>query len=589
MLSWDMMGYYLYLPATFIYGDLLELKFIPQIMETYQPSSYFYQAHSHENGNQIMSYTLGLSIFYFPFFLLGHLIASLSSYPADGFSLPYQFSIYLGGGFYSLLGLALIRHLLKRYFTDGLVAATLFILIIGTNYFHYSLLENPMAHTYLFMLYAWCVYLSIKWYEKHQLKHAILLGFCIGLAILLRPSEIVMTFIPILWGITNVKAIKERLLLIWQYKHQLGALVFTAFLVGMLQFTYWKLSTGDWVYYSYGNIGFDFLHPHLSKGLIGIRKGWLVYTPVMALALLGFIPFYKKYKPLFWPFLLYIIANIYFVFSWDVWWYGGSFGCRALVQSYAILLFPLCSFLSWIWSRKLKALRYLTAVLVAGAMLLNLFQDWQYRHKMFSSEGMNPYVYKLIFGKTKIDKQVIKQFEYKDIFAPAGYTPQQTLFQENYATTNISNRTKKQAASDSISIIVNKNYPFLTAIDKPLKDLTITAGNNNKEQWIRASVQAWFEKYLWNYSKFSTLVIRFESADGTPILYRHVKLNNLIGNHTISKANHLYGIPKTWDKVWLDVKIPPSLKATDYVKIYVHNPHASPMFIDDFEVQLLQK
>ena len=37
-LTWDVSGYYLYLPAVFIYGDLRELTFMPDILERYEPT-----------------------------------------------------------------------------------------------------------------------------------------------------------------------------------------------------------------------------------------------------------------------------------------------------------------------------------------------------------------------------------------------------------------------------------------------------------------------------------------------------------------------------------------------------------------------
>ena len=68
ILSWDAMGYYLYLPSLFIYKDLFHLHFIPGILQHYQPSSYFYQSHQLSKGNWVMSYTMGISILQLPFF-----------------------------------------------------------------------------------------------------------------------------------------------------------------------------------------------------------------------------------------------------------------------------------------------------------------------------------------------------------------------------------------------------------------------------------------------------------------------------------------------------------------------------------------
>ena len=50
VLTWDAMGYYLYLPAHFIYHDLSRLAFIPDIMREYSPTGSFYQAYPAPGG-----------------------------------------------------------------------------------------------------------------------------------------------------------------------------------------------------------------------------------------------------------------------------------------------------------------------------------------------------------------------------------------------------------------------------------------------------------------------------------------------------------------------------------------------------------
>lgn len=61
-IKWDVYGYYLYLPATFIYNDLgLENQdWINVTREKYKPSTTFYQAKKVENSNKkIIIYNVG--------------------------------------------------------------------------------------------------------------------------------------------------------------------------------------------------------------------------------------------------------------------------------------------------------------------------------------------------------------------------------------------------------------------------------------------------------------------------------------------------------------------------------------------------
>ena len=137
VLTWDAMGHYLYLPAHFIYHDLSRLAFIPDIMREYSPTGSFYQAFPAPDGPAgalVMKYPIGLAVLNTPFFWLGHWAAGHWNYPQDGFSPPYQIAIAFGSLLYSLLALSLLRRVLLRYVSDVVVALTLALLVLGTNY-----------------------------------------------------------------------------------------------------------------------------------------------------------------------------------------------------------------------------------------------------------------------------------------------------------------------------------------------------------------------------------------------------------------------------------------------------------------------
>jgi hypothetical protein len=91
-------------------------------------------------------------------------------------------------------------------------------------------------------------------------------------------------------------------------------------------------------YYSYGDEGFFFTNPQIINGLFSYRKGWLIYTPLMIFALLGILTLARrKFQQFFIPVLIFTVANIYVVYSWWCWWYGGSFGSRPMIDSYPLM------------------------------------------------------------------------------------------------------------------------------------------------------------------------------------------------------------------------------------------------------------
>ena len=352
-ISYDVSGYYMYLPAAFIYGDLKEVKFLDEVIEEYRPTADPYQVFTHESGNKVMKYSIGQSVMYLPFFAVAHGWATASgAYPADGFSFPYQFMISLGSLIVSFLGLYWLMTVLRYYFREEAVALSLLLIVFGTNYLNYSAIDGAMTHNNVFSLGALLLLTSHRFYVRATLSRAVLIGACIGLMALTRPTEIIAAIIPLLWGLDLAQkgAIRKRLKFFGEHWGKLFVAAIITLSIGSLQLMYWKHVSGDWLVYSYQDQGFDWLSPHLNEGFFSYKAGWLIYTPLMVFGLLGFIPLFRRKLALFSALFIHALLFIYVAFSWSVWWYGGSLGQRTMVQEYAVLAFPLTAFLSWAFS-----------------------------------------------------------------------------------------------------------------------------------------------------------------------------------------------------------------------------------------------
>ena len=353
-ISYDVSGYYLYLPAAFIYDDLREVKFLDDIIDWYRPTADPYQVFTHESGARVMKYSIGQAVMYAPWFAVAHAWASASAaYPADGFSLPYQFMISLGSLVVSFLGLYWLMVVLRLHFRDGIVAATLALVALGTNYLNYSAIDGAMTHNNVFTLASLLLLTSHRFYVRATWSRALTIGACLGLMALTRPTEITAALIPLLWGLNLRQSgvIGARLRLWAKHWPKLLAAAVVTLAIGALQLLYWKHVSGDWIVYSYQDQGFDWFKAHIAQGLYSYRAGWLVYTPLMVFALIGFVPLLRQKTSLFPAVFLHALVFIYVAFAWSVWWYGGSLGQRTMVQEYALLSFPLAAFLSWLWAR----------------------------------------------------------------------------------------------------------------------------------------------------------------------------------------------------------------------------------------------
>jgi len=342
-LSWDVSGYYLYLPAMFIYNDLKELSFYDEILKTYGPTPDFQQAYPAENGNKVLKYSSGMAVQFLPAFLVSHMYAKFSdSYPADGYSRPYQLGIAIWGYLVALLGLYFLIKILLLHFSPGATALTIFSYAFASNYLEYAGITNSMAHNYLFTWYAILIYLSIHFRKTEKLRYAVGIGIVCGIMALTRPTELIAVLIPLLWGV-QPRALKVHLQYLQRNFLKICIAMLIAGSIGMIQLLYWKYVSGHWLQYSYQDQGFSWLRPHLYDGLFHFRAGWLIYSPIMFFSLFGFYTLYKKSKKLFWTIVPYSVLFIYIAFAWDIWWYGGSLGQRTMVQVMPVLGFSFAS------------------------------------------------------------------------------------------------------------------------------------------------------------------------------------------------------------------------------------------------------
>jgi hypothetical protein len=217
--TWDALGYYMYLPGMFIYGDVKQLKWFPKIDSTYQVSGgQLYQASQLETGNYAFKYLGGVAIMEAPFFFIGHAIAHTNDAPKDGFSWPYQYAIIFGAVFWYFIGLIYSRKVLLRYYSESITSLTLFAVILGTNLLQYVSVDGAMSHAFIFPLYATVLWFTIRWHESPKMVYALAIGLLSGLAIISRPTELIIIFIPLLWSLENSGKLKSKWALVRSHK-----------------------------------------------------------------------------------------------------------------------------------------------------------------------------------------------------------------------------------------------------------------------------------------------------------------------------------------------------------------------------------
>jgi hypothetical protein len=207
-----------------------------------------------------------------------------------------------------------------------------------------------------------------------------------------------------------------KLFLLYGYKLVIALLLFI--IPFAFQLMYWKTYSGQWFIFTYGTgERFFFNDPQVINFLFSFRKGWFIYTPVMFLAVIG-IAFLRKYvKDLFWFMVLFFIMNVYVLSSWWDWSFGGSFGCRAIVQHYSFFAFGLASFVNVVfrlWERKKALNTTVKLVLCIGLFFLirlNYNQSWLYKYSIIHPSGMTKDAYMYIMSRDSFGTEEVRTIQ----------------------------------------------------------------------------------------------------------------------------------------------------------------------------------
>ena len=159
----DAMGYYLYLPATIIYGNLLNIEIFPPGIEL--PESIFAYTNdcrkvAVELGfeHAISQYTYAVALAELPFFMVAHAYEKVMGLPANGYSNTYNIAIISGNLIYVFLAMLLLYKILRRYFSSLHSLLSLVLVLLATNLFWFTFHQAGMSHVPLFLLYTLLMY-----------------------------------------------------------------------------------------------------------------------------------------------------------------------------------------------------------------------------------------------------------------------------------------------------------------------------------------------------------------------------------------------------------------------------------------------
>jgi len=393
-------GYYAYLPAVFCYHDLSFGFFDGLARDTSRPNlGYDYRIQV--DGRVADKYFAGTALAQMPFYGMAHLLSRWAGYPQDGYSALYLIFIHVATLFYAMAGLLLLILILKDFgVNENIVVWVLLATVFGTNLFHYIVNEPSMSHVYSFAFVSLFVFCFLRFFRKPSAKYLIAGFSVLGMIFLIRPVNIIVVAgLPFLTG--SREHLIEGIRFVFRHFISLIVAVSVFFMFISIQLIIYKIQTGSFIVYSYGAEDFNFTHPHMLSFLLSYRKGYLVYTPMALLAIAGGWYLYKESAFRFLTWLIFLFLVVYVLSSWWMWFYGGSFSQRVMIDYWVFLAIPLGFLLEKNKYRK----RLIT--IIALLIVVCQIQTYQYRTGYIHWSEMNKKRYWDNF--LRIDKVIKKE------------------------------------------------------------------------------------------------------------------------------------------------------------------------------------
>lgn len=564
----DGLWYYSYLPAVFIYNDLT-YDFLPQAYKANYQNQQFVPYPYNYKGKPVNKFFAGEAFLLAPFFLVAHASSYMAGYPPDGYSLLYQISVWLAAVFYVVMASRFLFKLLRSFeITAPIAAFTTLIAIFGTNLFYYVFYEPSFSHAYSFFAVCGFLWHSRKLILYKKPSSIILACAFLGLIFLIRPINIlIIVMLPFLAeNFTNLKSS-----FIWMIKKwtALAAGLGVIFIMGLLQMILWKLQTGEWLVWAYGEEKFDFARPHMLNILFSYKKGLFIYTPLTFLSLAGLVYFFRNNKPMFYNAIFFILLLAYVLSSWWSWWYAMSFGLRAFIDFFPVF-FIFFAFIFKMLKNKMSKIALAAAALFL--VYVNQVQAYQYRYFILHWDSMDEQKYWQVFLRTDDkyrgmlwsnnagetlnadSKEIIKQFDLDFESSVSEWRP-------------------GIAAANPQKALSGKWFGVLDSLHEFGPTLILQTDTFNQGAML---VEADLRVYLTGASSNGNLVISTESKDGKPGFY-----SSAIFPGSDSMGQH------KWLPVKTVVKID-NIKKGDILKAYIFNSRHTSFYVDNISVKVFK-
>ena len=300
----------------------------------------------------------------------------------NGHTLWQGLVIVLNSIIFAFLSLVLIYKALRHLgFSEKVSLLSVSASYLSSYAIWYVFLLPIFTHTYEIFAVSLCLFSFLK--AKKNPKYLYLLGSAIGVLVLLRPVLIAIGLFFII-PLVLKKDVKSLIKIV------IGGIPFA-----VIYFIYNLQSYGSLIASGYDTVRSETFNFQIFNGfnlLFSSGHGWLIFSPLMILGILGLVFGLKKMREISLISLISILAMVVIYGFWPAWSGGGSFGSRFMIFAVPFISIGVAILLSnqkKIFYQKI-ILRKLVLVLVILTTFFTLTITALYRVVRVNSDNFTP-------------------------------------------------------------------------------------------------------------------------------------------------------------------------------------------------------
>ncbi len=569
----DGSGYYSYLTTVFRYKTT-DFKSVYEYEKTRRGLDYMGHYFHEYNGKIVNKYYAGTAVMMLPFYVMASVLSKLANMPVDGYNILFQYAAAFAAAFYLAIGLLLVNALLKTFtISKPIRVLTLLSFLLGTNLFYYAFMHPAHSHVYSFAAIAGFAYFARLFMLHGNAKALYSMSLLLGLVALIRPTNLLLVLL-IPFFAPDFKIVKQRFTAL--FKKPL--LIFSALIFFLMFFSvqiiFNYLQTGEFILYTYKNEGFHFLQPATWSFLFSYRKGFFIYTPLMLLLFSGFIVLFRQSKFQTYWLLGFLIVLVYFLSSWWNWFFGDSFGMRAMIDYYPI--FAILLALGFSALSKIRAGKIFLSLFLLLIVPLNLVQAYQYEVGILHPDSMNKDKYWHVFFKTDKAYRNVLGSQPEPVFKSLSSYRQLDFFMDMESVSPLWTGNAIQLSGEAYSGM------YLAQIDEK-SAFSPTLVLANSQLFVTESAM-----YVSAHLMYRELKIN--AAAKAMMVYAATNTNNQLVFYKVQKLKQLPDeVTNSWRYAEFGMKVPAWSSDVAQVKVYIWNPDGTAFQLDDLAVNIYYK